>query len=117
VSELQKEGVWGTPVPVVELNSPAPDGRSTIRRDGLEIFDSSRDGGQTGLYVSRRDHVWQPWSFPEKVAGAVNTAGFDAGPSLSHDGRTLYFTFQTAEGHLDLLASTRARLREKHTGR
>ncbi len=113
VSELQKDGVWGTPVPVVELNSPAPDGRSTVRSDGLEIiFDSSRDGGQTDLYVSLRDFVWQPWSIPEKVAGAVNTAGFDARPSLSHDGRTLYFTFQTAEGHLDLLVSTRAVLRE-----
>jgi Tol biopolymer transport system component len=117
VSELQKDGVWGVPVPVVEINSPAPDGRSTIRSDGLEIiFDSSRDGNQTDLYAALRDHVWQPWSIPEKVAGAVNTGGFDARPSLSHDGRTLYFTFQTAEGHLDLLVSTRAVLRDGHHG-
>ena len=113
VSELQKDGAWGTPVPVYELNSPAPDGRSTIRSDGLEIiFDSSRDGGQTDLYESHRDHVWEPWSIPEKVAGEVNTSGFDARPWLSHDGRTLYFTLQTAAGHLDLLVSTRAVLRE-----
>jgi len=119
VSELQRNGEWGVPVPVVELNSPAPDGRSTIRRDGLEIiFDSSRDGSsaaETDLYVSHRDHVWQPWSIPEKVAGDVNTDGFDARPALSHDGRTLYFTFLTPEGHLDLLVSTRAVVREnKH---
>ena len=114
VSELQKDGVWGAPVPVFELNSPAPDGRSTIRSDGLEIiFDSSRDG-QTDLYESHRDHVWQPWSMPEKVTGEVNTSGFDARPWLSHDGRTLYFTFQTAAGHLDLLVSTRAVLRRGH---
>jgi hypothetical protein len=36
MSELRKDGVWGDPVPVFELNSPAPDGRSAIRRDGLE---------------------------------------------------------------------------------
>ena len=113
VSELQKDGVWGTPIPVFELNSPAPDGRSTIRRDGLEIiFDSSRDGdGSTDLYASHRDHWWEPWSIPEKVADAVNIGSFNARPALSHDGRTLYFTFLTAEGHLDLLVSTRASLR------
>jgi hypothetical protein len=49
---------------------------------------------------------------PEKVAGAINTPGFDARASLSHDGRTLYFTYLTAEGHLDLLVSTRAVIRE-----
>ena len=105
----------GTHVPVVELNSSAPDGRSTIRRDGLEIiFDSSRGDGstQTDLNSSHRDQVWQPWSIPEKVAGTINTDGFEARPSLSHDGRTLYFTYLTAEGHLDLLVSTRAVLHE-----
>jgi WD40-like Beta Propeller Repeat len=113
VSELQEDGVWGTPVPVVELNSPAQDGRSTIRGDGLEIiFDSSREGdGTTSLYVSRRDHWWERWSVPEKVAGAINTGTFNARPVLSNGGRTLYFTFLTAEGHLDLLVSARAFLR------
>ena len=105
--------MWGTPVPVFELNSPAPDGRSAIRRDGLEIiFDSSRDGAtQTDLYTSNREHVWQAWSTPEKMAGSINTDGYEARPALSYDGRTLYFTFLTAEGHLDLLVSTRAVLR------
>ena len=85
VSELQRDGVWGAPVPVFELNSPAPDGRVAIRSDGLEIIlDSSRDAdGVTDLYASYSDHVWQPWSIPEKVAGAVNTAAFEARPSLS----------------------------------
>jgi Tol biopolymer transport system component len=117
ISELQKDGVWGPPVPVFELNSPASDGRTAIRRDGLEIiFDSNRDGDQADLYTAHRDHVWQPWSIPEKVAGAVNTAGFDARAAISHDGRTLYFTYLTAEGHLDLLVSTRAVLRH-HAGK
>jgi Tol biopolymer transport system component len=114
VSELQKNGVWGAPVPVFELNSPAADGSTAIRSDGLEVvFNSTRDGDgtQMDLYASYRDHVWQPWSIPEKVAGAVNTDGFEARPALSHDGRTLYFTFLTAEGHLDLLVSTREVLR------
>ena len=56
--------------------------------------------------------MWQPWSIPEKVTSAINTDGFEARPSLSHDGRTLYFTYLTAEGHLDLLVSTRAVLHE-----
>ena len=114
ISELQKDGVWGPPVPVFELNSPASDGRTAIRRDGLEIiFDSNRDGDQADLYTAHRDHVWQPWSIPEKAAGEINTAGFDARAALSHDGRTLYFTHLTAEGHLDLLVSTRAVIRDR----
>ena len=118
MSELQDDGVWGAPIPVTELSSPAPDGRSTIRRDGLEIiFDSSReDTGQTHLYEAHRDHVWQPWSVPEKVAGALNTGVFDARPSLSYDGRTLYFTSLTEAGHLDLFVSTRAVFRRGHGG-
>jgi hypothetical protein len=113
VSELQRDGVWGTPVPVVELNSPAPDGRSTIRRDGLEIiFDSGRDeDGSTDLYASHRDHVWESWSIPGKLADAIDIGVFTARPTLSHDGRTLYFTFLTDAGHLDLLVSTRSVLR------
>jgi hypothetical protein len=115
VSELQKDGVWGDPVPVFELNSPAADGRSTIRSDGLEIiFDSGRDGdGTTSLYASHRDHWWERWSIPEKVAGAVNTGTFNARPALSNGGQTLYSTVLTAEGHLDLLVSTRALLRKE----
>jgi hypothetical protein len=113
VSELQTDGVWGAAVPVFELNSPAPDGRSTIRSDGLEIiFDSSRDAdGSTDLYASHRDHWWESWSIPEKLPDTINAGGFNARPALSHDGRTLYFTVLTAEGHLDLLVSTRAELR------
>lgn len=113
VSELQKDGVWGAPVPVVELNSPAPDGRSTIRGDGLEIiFDSGRDAdGSTDLYASHRDHVWEPWSVPEKLADTINIGAFNARPALSDDGRTLYFTVLTDAGHLDLLVSTRSVLR------
>jgi hypothetical protein len=113
VSELQKDGVWGTPVPVFELNSHAPDGRSTIRSDGLEIiFDSGRDAdGSTDLYASHRHHWWERWSVPEKLPDTINAGVFNARPALSHDGRTLYFTVLTAEGHLDLLVSTRSELR------
>ena len=113
VSELQEDGTWGVPVPVFELNSPAPDGRSTIRSDGLEIiFDSSRDAdGSTDLYASHRDHWWELWSIPEKLPDTINAGDFNARPALSHDGRTLYFTVLTAEGHLELLVSTRSELR------
>jgi Tol biopolymer transport system component len=115
VSELQRDGMWGPPGAVWELNAPGRnDGQPSIRADGLEIvFNSNRDGdgSQMDLYASHRDHLWEAWSIPEKIAGAVNTGGHEADPALSFDGRTLYFTVLTAEGHLDLQVSTRAALR------
>lgn len=121
VSELQTDGEWGTPESVFELNTPdRREGRASIRSDGLEIvFDSNRDGdgSQTELYASHRKHLRDPWSIPEKIAGAVNLGGFVARPALSDDGRSLYFTFLTDQGHLDLLVSTRALLRHGHRDR
>lgn len=54
MSELRKDGVWGDPVPVFELDSPAPDGRSAIRRDGLEIIFDSTATGQATVRTTRR---------------------------------------------------------------
>jgi len=64
----------------------------------------------TAAVTRKRCPSDEPWSIPEKVAGPINTDGFEARPALSYDARTLYFTVLTPEGH-DLLVSTRAVLR------
>jgi hypothetical protein len=48
-------------VPIVELNGASDDARSTVRRDGLEMFfDSNRPGTQGALdiWVTTRARTW-----------------------------------------------------------
>jgi len=113
MSELREDGTWDTANPVSELNTPNHfEGHPTIRADGLEILFHRDDGGQEDIYVARREHVWEAWSTPEKISGAVNTPGFEFQPALSRSGRTLYFS-SFVDGHLDLYASTRHELRRR----
>jgi len=79
-----------------ELSTAAyNDQRMTIRSDGLEIiFVSNRPGGLGGLdpWVSTRRTTHEPWTEPVNLGPPVNTAVDDRSPSLSTDGRTLFFS-------------------------
>ena len=114
-SELQPDGWWTTPVYVSEINSAFQDGRAVIRGDGLElVLTSTRDGGQD-LYSSHRDHVWEPWSTPERIGLPVSTDASEVQATFSWNGRTLYFgsTRLGGSGNFDLYAATRAPLPKK----
>ena len=95
VSQLQAGGAFGAPAPVAELNTALDDQRPNIRvRDGLEMFfESSRTGtlGLADLYVSTRASLSSPWNAPINLGASVNTASGESRPSLSFDGRELYF--------------------------
>ncbi len=72
----------------------------SLSANGLEIYYSSgllwRGGwqGDADLYVSRRqcegDPEDCPWGAPERLS--FNSAAWDWGPSISHDGLELYFS-------------------------
>jgi len=111
-STRNADGTFNAPVPITELNSPANDLRSAIRRDGLEIFiTTDRPGvlGMNDIFVSTRASVSAPWNPPVAVAG-INTASSEAQPTLSADGRTMYFTSNRAGGlgAFDLYSTARA---------
>ena len=110
VTELQEDGTWTGPQFVFELNSAAQDGRPAIRFDGLEVIFNSSRGGNNDLYVSRRDQIWEAWSTPVPVSEA-NSQSEDIQPTLSGDGRTLYFASLRALDNrgLDLYVSTRSK--------
>jgi Tol biopolymer transport system component len=110
VSQRGRDGSWSDPVYLTELNSAFQDDRPTIRADGLEIIFASSRGGNLDLYVSRREHTWEPWSTPENLGPAVNTTAADIHPALSANGRTLYFA-SSRGGNFDLYACTRSKVR------
>ncbi len=58
------------------------------------VFSSNRPGGlgAADLYVSRRkDGAWTP---PQNLGPMINSAGFECCPSVSPDGKYLYYTTQ-----------------------
>jgi Tol biopolymer transport system component len=93
-SDLQADRTFGAPTPVYELNTPFNDQRPNVRADGREIFfDSDRPGslGSTDLWSSTRRWTDDLWSEPASLGDSVNSEAMEGRPSVSFNGRTLYF--------------------------
>jgi Tol biopolymer transport system component len=90
-----KDDEWGTPVnlgPIV--NSSANDFTPSISADGLSLyFESGRPGGYGGddIWVTTRATKQDPWGEPVNLGPTVNSSAGEGGPSISADGRTLFF--------------------------
>jgi hypothetical protein len=95
VSTLQSNGSFGPPSLVPDLNTAFNDQRPNINvREGLELFfESDRTGavGSSDLYVATRENPSSPWRTPVNLRATVNSASAESRPSLSFDGRELYF--------------------------
>lgn len=86
-------------MPVVELNVPnALDAGPSLRADGREIFFYGAAGGRPGaqggldLWTATRQSPGDSWSPPVNLGAPMNFPMADLAPSLSRDGRTLFFT-------------------------
>lgn len=106
------DGVFHAPAVVAALSTGANDLRPNLSRDGLEVFfDSNRSGGLGGLdlWTSTRSSTGSVWTPPTNLGSGVNTAVNDLRPTLSWDGRTLYFGSVRAggDGSQDLYVTTR----------
>ena len=104
VSLLEKN-IWGKAVPMpININSVMNEGARTISADGRslifvacadDITDNQNYGeGRTGkgscdmFYTHRNGSRWLD---PVNLPGSVNTGLWESQPSLSADGKTLYF--------------------------
>jgi hypothetical protein len=98
---------------VLELSSEGNDLRPSIRNDGKEIFLSTdREGSVAGsqdIWSATRHGRAQPWSSPVNLGPPVNTEATEQQPSISDNGRTLFFASDRpgSSGDLDLWVSTR----------
>jgi hypothetical protein len=107
-SRLNRDGRFGTPEAVAELNSAAVDQMPNVSRDGTEIVFASSRGGNMDIWTSRLDKSTGLWSSPVPVT-AVNTDQPEARPSLSGDGTRLYFGRGATA---DIFVSTRVELND-----
>lgn len=89
-SILNADGSFETPQAVTELNSAAVDQMPNVSADGSEIVFASNRGGNMDIYTATFDGSTGLWSTPVPVT-AVNTAEPESRPSLSGDGKRLYF--------------------------
>ncbi|NEM97851.1 OmpA family protein [Pontibacter burrus] len=97
----KKAGVWQAPVSISEnINTSANEGAATISGDGktLVFTSCSRPDsfGDCDLYISYR--TGNEWSAPRNMGPPVNSKSWDSQPSLSADGRTLYFSSNRGGG-------------------
>ncbi len=99
-SKQLKNGKFGPPTPVTELNTEFDDRMPNISSDGLEVvFSSTRpmdakgvaSFGSFDVFYARRNNTKQKFSAPVNLGPAVNTAGSETRSTISWDLRRLYF--------------------------
>ncbi|WP_246853828.1 OmpA family protein [Rufibacter aurantiacus] len=90
----RKDGQWQSAVPISDaINSELNEGAASLSGDGRVLVFTScnrQDSyGSCDLYISYREG--NEWSKPKNMGRTVNTPSWDSQPSLSADGRTIYF--------------------------
>ncbi|QKG52137.1 OmpA family protein [Hymenobacter sp. BRD67] len=111
ISAVDAEGKFGVPQSISPvINSRENEGAATISGDGKTlVFTSCGRAGGVGdcdLYISHRRG--NQWTAPRNLGLLVNSKNWDSQPSLSADGRTLYFASNRGGGlgGFDIYVST-----------
>ncbi|MFY0653607.1 MAG: OmpA family protein [Cyclobacteriaceae bacterium] len=94
ICTLDENGEWSMPSPISNnINTYLNEGACTISADGRILIFTSCQGrrgfGSCDLYVTYKEG--NDWTVPENLGIDVNSSSWDVQPSLSPDGRTLYF--------------------------
>ncbi len=83
------------------INTPGNEGAQCISPDGQFLYFAAcnrRDGlGKCDIYFSRL--VGNVWNAPQNIGTPVNSSYWESQPSLSADGRTLYFVSDRKGGY------------------
>jgi outer membrane protein OmpA-like peptidoglycan-associated protein len=122
VSNLSEFNAWQKAFPMpTNINTIRNEGAPTISADGRSLifvacsmgdvidYGDGRTGkGSCDLFITKR--LGQQWSNPANLAGKINTGSWESQPSLSADGKSLYFirrvSKQGGEPDADIFVST-----------
>jgi len=91
---------WGKARNMREVNTPLNEGAQSISADGKYLFFTAcgrQDGmGACDIYYSVKNG--NEWSLPINLDYPINTASWESQPSISSDGKTLYFASDRPNG-------------------
>lgn len=101
VVHKDEAGEWQLPQSITDLiNTDNNEGACTISADGRTIIFTSCQGrnglGSCDLYTSVKRG--DAWGAPVNMGAPVNTSAWESQPSLSADGRTLFFSSNRGGG-------------------
>ncbi len=107
----KKNGMWTKSVNIgAPMNTANNEGAQSISPDGqLLIFTACnrKDGyGSCDLYYSRK--IGNAWTKPRNIGPPINSSAWESQPSISSDGKTLYFVSnrKKGKGNKDIWKST-----------
>lgn len=91
---IKKDSVWSSPISISDkINTQENEGTATISADGRTLVFTSCGGkkgfGSCDLFISYKQG--ENWTSPQNLGSNINSNEWESQPSLSADGRTLYF--------------------------
>jgi outer membrane protein OmpA-like peptidoglycan-associated protein len=95
ISFLNSEGQWGQAMNLGDpINTDDNEGAQTMTADGQQLFyiGCNKKGGMGSCDIYRSLREGRAWSRPENLGPPVNTEKWESQPSISTDGKTLYFS-------------------------
>ena len=106
---------WDTPMNLgPTVNSSVDQCYLSISADELELYFSSNRSGGYGAYdlwVTTRETIYDPWNTPVNLGSTLNSSAYEVDPSISADGRILFFASDRSGGYggaADIWVTSRA---------
>jgi OmpA-OmpF porin, OOP family len=103
----KENGVWSHPVSISDkINTPMDEGAPTMSADGRALVFAACNRpdalGGCDLYISYKEG--DQWSEPVNMGREINSTAWDSEPSISADGRTIYFSSERpgGQGRMDI---------------
>jgi outer membrane protein OmpA-like peptidoglycan-associated protein/tetratricopeptide (TPR) repeat protein len=98
-SKRDSNGVWQTAKSLEELNTDNSEGAQTIAADGKMLLFAAKDraGGFGSFDIFYSKKTGEKWSIAKPFA-PINTEFWESQPSISSDGRTIYFASARPNG-------------------
>ena len=102
ISSKNTDGSWSDPESISDnINTKFNEGTCTISANGRTIIFTSCSGrssmGSCDLYISYK--LGDQWTDPENMGININSRNWESQPSLSADGRILYFVSDRSGGY------------------
>lgn len=97
---VYQDSSWQQSVPFTGINTPRNEAAQSISADGRFLVfttcNRAEDYGSCDLYFSER--IGERWTEPRNIGAPINTPEWESQPSISPNGRALYFTRARPKG-------------------